>query len=286
MEFSIAGIYLKAYPIQIARVTESSIVWKDGTDMPLGDMREKTFQERLENSSLFDQISIPYIVGPEGIEKAKEVNYDSGRLRYTPFFKKIYGETEEEVKKNLIKVEWLPKSFTKEDGSPQYIIPVTKINDVSKKITSISSELDDLCLRDDSFKSFLEKPGGTFNWRVIAGTDRMSAHSFGMTIDINVQHSNYWLWDYKEELGLPRDAVVNESDVDMTKFPAYRNKIPYEIVEIFEKHGFIWGGKWFHYDTMHFEYRPELLQTNLPDTLDKVDIGLSGAENAGIEQNP
>jgi hypothetical protein len=30
-------------------------------------------------------------------------------------------------------------------------------------------------------------------------------------------------------------------------------------VEIFERHGFIWGGKWFHYDTMHFEYRPEML---------------------------
>ena len=32
-----------------------------------------------------------------------------------------------------------------------------------------------------------------------------------------------------------------------------------KIVEIFERHGFIWGGKWYHYDTMHFEYRPELL---------------------------
>jgi len=32
-----------------------------------------------------------------------------------------------------------------------------------------------------------------------------------------------------------------------------------EIVEIFERHGFIWGGKWYHYDTMHFEYRPEML---------------------------
>jgi hypothetical protein len=30
-----------------------------------------------------------------------------------------------------------------------------------------------------------------------------------------------------------------------------------ERVEIFERHGFIWGGKWYHYDTMHFEYRPE-----------------------------
>jgi hypothetical protein len=30
-------------------------------------------------------------------------------------------------------------------------------------------------------------------------------------------------------------------------------------VAVFERHGFIWGGRWAHYDTMHFEYRPELL---------------------------
>lgn len=39
-----------------------------------------------------------------------------------------------------------------------------------------------------------------------------------------------------------------------------RDQYPQEIVEIFEKHGFIWGGKWSHFDLMHFEYRPELLQ--------------------------
>jgi len=27
--------------------------------------------------------------------------------------------------------------------------------------------------------------------------------------------------------------------------------MPQEIVDIFERHGFIWGGKWYHYDTMH-----------------------------------
>ena len=39
-----------------------------------------------------------------------------------------------------------------------------------------------------------------------------------------------------------------------------RNNYPQEIVELFEKHGFIWGGKWSHFDLMHFEYRPELLR--------------------------
>ena len=68
-------------------------------------------------------------------------------------------------------------------------------------------------------------------------------HSFGLAIDINVDYSNYWKWEKSGP-----DGVLK-----------YKNKIPMEIVEIFEKHGFIWGGKWYHYDTMHFEYRPELL---------------------------
>jgi len=32
------------------------------------------------------------------------------------------------------------------------------------------------------------------------------------------------------------------------------------LIAIFEDHGFIWGGQWYHYDTMHFEYRPELIE--------------------------
>ena len=35
--------------------------------------------------------------------------------------------------------------------------------------------------------------------------------------------------------------------------------MPRAIVDAFERHGFVWGGRWYHYDTMHFEYRPELL---------------------------
>ena len=88
------------------------------------------------------------------------------------------------------------------------------------------------------FHKYVSKTAGTFNWRKIAGTDRISTHAFGTAIDINTKYSNYWQWDG-----------------NMT----WKNLIPIEIVEIFEKHGFIWGGKWYHYDTMHFEYRPELL---------------------------
>ncbi|TMJ49392.1 MAG: M15 family metallopeptidase, partial [Alphaproteobacteria bacterium] len=51
-----------------------------------------------------------------------------------------------------------------------------------------------------------------------------------------------------------------------TSDTGYVSRIPIELVEIFERHGFIWGGKWSHYDTMHFEYRPELVATESQPT--------------------
>ncbi|MBA2649214.1 MAG: M15 family metallopeptidase [Legionella sp.] len=106
-----------------------------------------------------------------------------------------------------------------------------------------------LVSKHPEYLPYLDNPGGTFNWRFIAGTTRLSPHSFGMTIDINSELSNYWQWDLKKE-GRPIDE--NEPLV-------YKNNIPWEIVAVFEKNGFIWGGRWYHYDSMHFEYRPELL---------------------------
>jgi hypothetical protein len=34
---------------------------------------------------------------------------------------------------------------------------------------------------------------------------------------------------------------------------------PAALVRAFERQGFVWGGKWLFFDTMHFEYRPEIL---------------------------
>jgi D-alanyl-D-alanine carboxypeptidase len=42
--------------------------------------------------------------------------------------------------------------------------------------------------------------------------------------------------------------------------------VPAAIVHVFEHNGFIWGGRWYHYDTMHFEYRPELLDPDCHKT--------------------
>jgi hypothetical protein len=40
---------------------------------------------------------------------------------------------------------------------------------------------------------------------------------------------------------------------------AQRWMVPEAVVRAFEVQGFVWGGKWRFFDTIHFEYRPEIL---------------------------
>jgi peptidoglycan LD-endopeptidase CwlK len=207
------------------------LIWNDGTVMPYDDGLEKDFQTLLDKPDLEDQMKIPY---RKGKITTPDKNEDAGRIRYEPFFRKMYGNTAAEVQKNLTTIIWLPKNV----GAK---LQVTKINGVDKKLQAISDELD----QKPHLKKYLQSPGGTFNWRTISGTNRLSAHSFGMTIDINVAYSHYWQWSAKTK---DENAALN-----------YQNQIPQEIIDVFEKHGFIWGGRWYHFDTMHFEYRPDLL---------------------------
>lgn len=231
----------QAYSKQIQSVNENYITWFDGTKMPVQDGKpHKSFQEKLNSPSLADQLEqVDY---PEGA--SFHINGDPGRIRYEPFFRKMYGNSRSEVKRNLTVIYWMPKIF-----GGQYPVEVTTVNSVYKKLSQVSDELEELVLNHPEFRKYLENPGGFFNWRFIANTNRLSLHSFGVSIDINIKYSNYWQWDLKKE-GLPIIEMIPLT---------YKNQIPWEIVEIFEKNGFIWGGKWYHYDTMHFEYRPELL---------------------------
>jgi hypothetical protein len=113
------------------------------------------------------------------------------------------------------------------------------VNGVAEKLAAISAELERL---PKAFDEFLNPVAGTFTCRPIAGSTRLSAHGYGIAIDLALKNAHYWRWSKLGEAGRSE----------------WRNSIPVEIVQIFEKHGFIWGGRWYHFDTMHFEYRPEL----------------------------
>lgn len=99
------------------------------------------------------------------------------------------------------------------------------------------------------FFSSLTQIGG-YNWRPIAGTASRSYHSYGLALDFIPKS-----WEGKHSYW--RDSQKWEEEWFSIPYED-RWMIPLAIVEAFEKHGFIWGGKWLYFDTMHFEYRPEL----------------------------
>jgi hypothetical protein len=224
---------IAAYPEFLDRVEGNSLVWRDGTRMDVDDGKgPKPFDRWLDDPDIEDMLAIPYPAGDAQAPPAKDI--DPGRGRNLPFFDKMYGDCRKgEVGKNLAEVMWLPKKARQK-------LMISKINGVDRKLAQISAELDELPAR---FDTFLFPAAGTYNCRLIAGTARPSAHGHGIAIDIATKHTVYWRW--------------TKPSADGTY--AYKNSIPPEIVRIFERHGFIWGGKWYHYDTMHFEYRPELL---------------------------
>lgn len=225
---------MATYPDFVKGYENNYLILRDGSKLLYDDGNtNKTYSQLLNNPDIEDQFRFAYKKGaiPLSIEK----NNDPGRIRNEAFFKKMYGATEAGVKKNLVEITWCPKLLNQK-------IKVTKVNGIDKQLHLISAELDE----HPELKEYIRNIGGTFNWRFINGTQRLSMHSFGMTIDINTRYSDYWQWTCK---------CTNE---DATLL--YKNKMPQLIIDIFERHGFIWGGKWYHYDTMHFEYRPELIE--------------------------
>jgi hypothetical protein len=129
-------------------------------------------------------------------------------------------------------VAWMP-------GRGGSKLSVTSVNGVDARLAEVVKDLDTL---PAAMTKYLVPSAGTFNCRTIANTKRLSVHAFAAAIDINDKQADYW--EFLKGAG--------------GKF-VWRNRIPGEIGEIFERHGFIWGAKWFHVDSMHFEYRPELI---------------------------
>lgn len=130
------------------------------------------------------------------------------------------------------------------------IVPLLqKINDEILGASKNSREISD-------FLQSIYECGG-YNWRTIDGTNgRRSNHSYGVAVDITIKNNNkttYWEWE----------RVWNSNWMTVPQSRLWTP--PRAVIEIFEKYNFVWGGTWDEYDTMHFEWRPELflLQTAL-----------------------
>ena len=207
------------------RYLDNHLIFADGTSIIYDDGKEKSFVEKLDDCDVEDMFSMTY----DTCVSVPAYLNDCGRGRNDELFMKMYGSNKAMVRKNLVSVDWFGQK-----------IPFTRINGAAEQLSKVASELG----KYPHLRNYLTN-ASSFYWRKVRGANRQSAHSYGIAIDINTSFSNYWLW-----------SNPNCSETDKLK---YENRIPVEIVKVFEKYGFIWGGRWYHYDTMHFEYRPEFL---------------------------
>ncbi len=216
-----------AYPDALAGRDGTVLIWRDGIRMQADDGKPgKPPAEAMRHGSILDMLREPY-------RADAEPTADPGRIRDRAFFDKLYGDCAKgEVEPHLVPVVWLPGTWGR-------TVMVTSLHGVAEHLAEVSRALDALPEAD---KRFLYPPAGGYLCRTVRSTGQPSMHARGAAIDINARLADFWGW--QRGAGDP---------------PPYRNRIPADVVAIFEAHGFVWGGRWAHFDTMHFEYRPELL---------------------------
>ena len=226
---ALAAAYPKALQAVEIRPDQRLLVCLAGQKFIYDDGITKTPEQRLDHPDIKDMFHDTYPLANPTDRLPKD--FDPGRYRVDALFMALYGDSESAVAKNCAAVEFCGHSvkFNTRYGA-------------ADALRAVSADLTPLLAQKPEIRSYVDKLAGTFNWRKVAGTESLSNHSFATAIDLNVKKAAYWRW-------VPPTQLETFS----------RKNWPTEIIEAFERHGFIWGGKWWHFDTMHFEYRPEII---------------------------
>ena len=166
------------------------------------------------------------------------------RVRSNEFLETLYGiRDQEEASARMERVSFF--------GMETHVHPM-----VVEPLMRVEFDLRVLARRDNDLREYIASLSEIqgYNWRTIAGTPRRSYHSYGMAVDLIPDDWmavgwGYWRW--------ARDGGRRE----WWKIPnALRFYVPQVMIDAFERHGFVWGGKWYYFDNMHFEYRPESIK--------------------------
>ncbi|PYJ32355.1 MAG: hypothetical protein DME88_11300 [Verrucomicrobia bacterium] len=226
---ALAAAYPKALQALEIRSDQRLFICLAGQKFIYDDGITKTSEQRLDHPDIKDMFHDTYPLANPTDRLPKD--FDPGRYRVDALFMALYGDSESAVASNCVVAEFCGNSvkFNARYGA-------------ADALRAVSAGLTPLLAQKPEIRSYVDKLAGTFNWRKVAGTESLSNHSFATAIDLNVKKAAYWRW-------VPPSQLETFS----------RKNWPTEIIETFERQGFIWGGKWWHFDTMHFEYRPEII---------------------------
>lgn len=222
-----------AYPELVVKVEKTLdgkiyLITKGGSKLLYDDKKQKSPNDKLSYPDLQDMLEIQYPL--QRINKLMDEDYDPGRRRIYPLLKEAYGGSKEKVQSNLVRVK---VGYT--------YLDFNKNNKAAESLKNAMSEISSIIEKKGNIGACIFPPSGTFNYRLISGTNQLSAHAFGIAIDLKSDKRDYWKW-----------ASRQEGEKRMLSYPR-------EVVDIFEKNNFVWGGKWGHFDILHFEYRPEII---------------------------
>lgn len=223
---------MMAYPGYIINIEKNEngmiyVIMKSGKRVLYDDKKEKTGVEKMADPDIQDMMEQIYPLKNENILMPQD--FDPGRVRVYAILNEVYGSFRTQVESNLVNVKTNYGSFQ-----------FNKNNKASEELQKAFNDVSLLVRNNHSISVSLLPVNGTFNYRFISGTQRLSPHSFGIAIDLARDKRDYWRWASREQ--------------GQKRIESY----PEEIVYTFEKHNFIWGGKWGHFDILHFEYRPEI----------------------------
>lgn len=223
---------MMAYPEHISNVEQSEgrvyILMKSGKKILYDDKNPKSIETKIAYPDLQDMMEQAYPVVP--IKKLMDKNHDPGRARVYSLLNEVYGASQKQIENNLanVKVGYGTFQFNEKNQAAE------ALKEVMKELAATAENRRDI-------RACIYPCNGTYNYRVIAGTNRLSPHSYGIAVDLARDKRDYWQWASREE--------------GQKRLSSY----PVEIAALFEKHNFIWGGKWGHFDILHFEYRPEII---------------------------
>lgn len=231
-----AGAVLKAYPgagLSFIRNGAGSYIAAGQERVlfsPAGGCPGNVHPDSREDAPLCATFAQRYPAGPGAREPAP--GFDPGRVRSEAFLKLLYGRDEHQVRAACETVFFFgePLLFNTRNGA-------------ADALRRVAARLEKEVEKQPELLQYIVPSGGTYAWRTIQDSGKLSAHSFGIAVDLNVAKGPYWRWSK------PTSHAVRRA----------REHYPQVVVGAFEAEGFIWGGKWASFDYMHFEYRPELL---------------------------
>lgn len=224
---------MMAYPENIIGVEKSPkgdlyIVTASKKKILYDDKKNKSFDTKFSSPDLQDMMEQIYPL--QWISKVQDKGFDPGRTRVYSLLSEVYGANKSQSSRNLTNVNL---GF----GTLQF----NKKNNAAASLKKAVEEANAAAKSDPKIWGCMAPSSGTYNYRVISGTGQLSPHAFGIAIDLARDKRDYWKWA-TEEQGSQRIKEYSQ-----------------QLVSIFEKNNFVWGGKWSHFDILHFEYRPEII---------------------------